>query len=234
MSPMSEVIFNNSSKDANTSRYRADLTLTNRHDVEGMAVAFKVKTNSPERYHVKPSTGSIGRGEVLIIRIHLSPGYEELVSRDRFLILYQKMQAGSDVAQFWKDHSDKSDRFEHRIRVRFNAAEKKHESPIILTNSVEAPKVLKTPSKPTIPSEELAGLHRELGRVKGQLTRVEEQVDWIRSYFVYSLLLQSFLLILLFFVIHKLTSITYILESTESDPNGRFSEVVNSADRTSL
>nr|XP_009857583.1 motile sperm domain-containing protein 2 [Ciona intestinalis] len=235
MSPVAEVIFKQSTKDSNTSRYRSNITLTNRCKEEGMVVAFKVKTNSPERYHVKPSTGSLSTGEELTIRIHLSPGYEDTVSRDRFLILYQKMEAGMDVAEFWKDHIDKSSRFEHRIRVRFEATSTnlRLEPPVVLKNSIETTKISKSPNKSPI-ADEVAGLNRELARVKSQLGRAEESVEWIRSRFVYSLLLQSFLIVLLFLVIYKLSNITYILDRTENDPNGRYSNVVNPDEHTSL
>uniref|UniRef100_H2Y0K8 Motile sperm domain-containing protein 2 n=1 Tax=Ciona intestinalis TaxID=7719 RepID=H2Y0K8_CIOIN len=208
ISPVAEVIFKQSTKDSNTSRYRSNITLTNRCKEEGMVVAFKVKTNSPERYHVKPSTGSLSTGEELTIRIHLSPGYEDTVSRDRFLILYQKMEAGMDVAEFWKDHIDKSSRFEHRIRVRFEATSTnlRLEPPVVLKNSIETTKISKSPNKSPI-ADEVAGLNRELARVKSQLGRAEESVEWIRSRFVYSLLLQSFLIVLLFLVIYKLSNI---------------------------
>ena len=61
-SPVSEIIFDQEDKDAKSGKYQSSFTLTN-PNITG-EVAFKIKTNSPGRYHVKPSSGSVVAGEL--------------------------------------------------------------------------------------------------------------------------------------------------------------------------
>lgn len=52
--------------------------------------------------------------ETVVIRINLATGHERSVSRDRFLILYQRIDSDVDVTEFWACHTSKESRFEHR------------------------------------------------------------------------------------------------------------------------
>jgi len=62
-SPVAEVPFKHNVKDAFSGRYQAHITLTNPNSESIDYVAFKVKTNAPERYHVKPSAGKVAPGK---------------------------------------------------------------------------------------------------------------------------------------------------------------------------
>lgn len=64
-SPVSEVSFSGNKKDKNSGRYQSSISLRSLLS-DDSCVTFKVKTTSPERYHVKPSTGKITAGNWLI------------------------------------------------------------------------------------------------------------------------------------------------------------------------
>lgn len=58
-------------------------------------------------------------GAVAHIRVNLCHGYETTGTKDRFLVLYKEMEDHDDVDdtvvnQFWKQHSDKNSRYEHK------------------------------------------------------------------------------------------------------------------------
>merc|ERR1712110_1217811 len=53
----------------------------------GKPLGYKIKTTSPEKYRVRPSTGSISPGQSVTVEIHVS-GQKEVasLSRDKFLV----------------------------------------------------------------------------------------------------------------------------------------------------
>ena len=82
VNPDQEVIFSPSSSGDLSARVQ----LTN---VSDKIAAYKMKTTSPEKFRVRPSTGSLGQGQTTTIEIHVSksqvPNAASLV-RDKFLI----------------------------------------------------------------------------------------------------------------------------------------------------
>merc|ERR1719474_2236184 len=80
LSPAQEVIFSTSSLGDLTGK----VVLTN---TSGKPLGYKIKTTSPEKYRVRPSTGSISPGQAVTVEIHVS-GQKEVASlnRDKFLV----------------------------------------------------------------------------------------------------------------------------------------------------
>merc|ERR1719150_3214978 len=81
LSPAQEVIFSTSSLGDLTGK----VVLTN---TSGKPLGYKIKTTSPEKYRVRPSTGSISPGQAVTVEIHVS-GQKEVASlnRDKFLVI---------------------------------------------------------------------------------------------------------------------------------------------------
>jgi len=82
VSPAQEIIFSPSSGGDFTARVQ----LTNSSD---KIAAYKMKTTSPEKYRVRPSTGSLGQGQTITIEIHVSRSHVQnsaSLLRDKFLI----------------------------------------------------------------------------------------------------------------------------------------------------
>merc|ERR1712172_99134 len=80
LSPAQEVIFSTSPLGDLTGK----VSLTN---TSGKPLGYKIKTTSPEKYRVRPSTGSISPGQTVTVEIHVS-GQKEVasLSRDKFLV----------------------------------------------------------------------------------------------------------------------------------------------------
>lgn len=69
--------------------------------------SFQLKTTSPEKFSVKPSTGCLAPGETVTIIVTLLQGYQiGGLSRDKFLVMSIPLGANEisnlDLSEFWK------------------------------------------------------------------------------------------------------------------------------------
>lgn len=83
LSPAHEVIFSSSS----SGEFSAKIQIQN---ISSQPVGYKIKTTSPEKYRVKPSTGSLAQNTSATVEIHVPGGQGALTPaslvRDKFLI----------------------------------------------------------------------------------------------------------------------------------------------------
>ena len=76
-------------------------------NVSSQTVGFKIKTTSPEKYRVKPSTGCLQVGAAATVEIHVSGGQTGAtnLARDKFLIsvvLLEQELAGQQLTEALK------------------------------------------------------------------------------------------------------------------------------------
>lgn len=86
------------------------ITLTNNDDKN---ISYKIKTTSPEKFRVRPSTGVLAPTETVAISVVLQPGYQMAgLSRDKFLIMNLPVETSEmspqELAELWKQTSGKS------------------------------------------------------------------------------------------------------------------------------
>uniref|UniRef100_UPI00358E06CD motile sperm domain-containing protein 2 isoform X1 n=1 Tax=Myxine glutinosa TaxID=7769 RepID=UPI00358E06CD len=87
-----------------------------------LPVAFKVKTTSPEKYRVKPSSGCIDSSQTVDILLTLLSGFEA-ATQDKFQVIAAEVRpdgplaSGPDAALFWKG-VPRAAMMEHRLRCR--------------------------------------------------------------------------------------------------------------------
>jgi len=120
--PAVEICFDETRKEESSCRFITEMKLRNlTNEGDKQIVTFKIKTNAPKHYYVKPSIGSIKPGETLSVKLTMAPGHETCVEKDRFLLLYHIIDCcDKDLAIFWKEHECAATRFEHRLKVQFN------------------------------------------------------------------------------------------------------------------
>ncbi|CAJ0578733.1 unnamed protein product, partial [Mesorhabditis spiculigera] len=85
------------------------------------SVMFKIKTTSPEKFRVRPSTGLIGPGVTESIRVYLQNEYRLSAGREKFLLLGLETESTS-VEQFsdlWKS-APAERRVEQKLKCRVN------------------------------------------------------------------------------------------------------------------
>ena len=83
-------------------------------------ISYKIKTTSPEKFRVRPSTGALSPGAQISVNVVLQPGYHiPGLLRDKFLIMSIPIQVpdvtSQDLGDLWKQVSDKEVQ-QHRLR----------------------------------------------------------------------------------------------------------------------
>ncbi|CAJ0942176.1 unnamed protein product, partial [Mesorhabditis belari] len=84
-------------------------------------VMFKIKTTSPEKFRVRPSTGLIPAGVTESVRVYLQNEYRQSASREKFLLLGLETESTS-VEQFsdlWKEAKPEK-KVEQKLKCRVN------------------------------------------------------------------------------------------------------------------
>lgn len=84
---------------------------------------LQIKTTSPEKFRVRPSTGILSPGANTIINVVLQQGHEmPVLSKDKFLVMCMELSSDAsttshDIAELWKNTSSNSIRVEqHRLK----------------------------------------------------------------------------------------------------------------------
>lgn len=67
----------------------------------------QIKTTSPEKFRVRPSSGTLALGASVTIHVLLQPGYQlPPLTRDKFLIMHLPVQSAgmsaAEIADLWK------------------------------------------------------------------------------------------------------------------------------------
>ncbi|KAF0299611.1 Motile sperm domain-containing protein 2 [Amphibalanus amphitrite] len=96
---------------------RIPITLNN---INAGPVAFKVKTTSPEKFRVKPSSGVVSPGCHVTIELALCEGFSvSQVASDKFLLLATPVSSDclcqKELCKLWKNLPN-DQRFEHKLR----------------------------------------------------------------------------------------------------------------------
>ncbi|WKX99694.1 hypothetical protein Q1695_014512 [Nippostrongylus brasiliensis] len=88
------------------------------------AVMFKIKTTSPEKFRVRPSTGCIAAGSTDIIRVYLQSEYRSSCSREKFLLMALETENNNleSFGELWKK-ADNDKKVEQKLRCRIADAD---------------------------------------------------------------------------------------------------------------
>ncbi|CAH1105355.1 unnamed protein product [Psylliodes chrysocephalus] len=95
-------------------------TLELQNTDDSIHVSYKLKTTSPEKFRVKPSTGCLAPGESANVNVTLLPGFQlGGLSRDKFLVMSTPMESnelqGLDLPELWKNTSGRKV-YQHRLK----------------------------------------------------------------------------------------------------------------------
>jgi len=123
--PAKKITFMKEQFDSCSGRFLSELRIANVtcNFVEsgGRSIAYKIKTNAPCKYYVKPSMGTLQVGDQDILHASLDENMaDEDICRDRFLILYTYIDdICEDLNIFWKRKECSGDYNQHRMKVEF-------------------------------------------------------------------------------------------------------------------
>ncbi|XP_061164745.1 motile sperm domain-containing protein 2-like [Saccostrea echinata] len=81
------------------------------------SIAYKVKTTSPEKYKVRPSSGIVKPGTTEKINVHLHQEHHQGVDKDKFLIMAVELNGDppDNLSDYWRT-VPKENIMEHRLR----------------------------------------------------------------------------------------------------------------------
>ncbi|XP_072946728.1 motile sperm domain-containing protein 2-like [Epargyreus clarus] len=104
-------------------------------NMDDSAISFKIRTTSPEKYRVRPSSGLLGIGAMQTVIITVQPGFNvSCVNKDRFLVLALQIPkidiSQTELSELWQS-SSKSKVDEYRLKCQSSEKEKNtlnHES----------------------------------------------------------------------------------------------------------
>ena len=89
-------------------------------NISTKVVGYKIKTTSPEKYRVRPSSGSLGPSQSAIVEMHVSGGYAMTPSsfvRDKFRITAVILES-SDLGQQQLTEALKTSRPDGQYRLK--------------------------------------------------------------------------------------------------------------------
>ncbi|XP_046564606.1 motile sperm domain-containing protein 2-like isoform X2 [Haliotis rubra] len=165
------------------------------------AVAYKVKTTSPEKYRVRPSSGVVKAGTCTEVYVYLQAGYQNsTIQKDKFLIMGMDVTDDSTtVSELWKI-VPRDSIMEHRLRC-------------VYTSSKGSPD---TPTKeiPLSMPEQVARMSKQMDELVTSNNRLEQRVQWL----VWSQIL------MLFAVITAIVAMYFY----ETSAGGRYGSCVSS------
>ncbi|EFO27926.2 hypothetical protein LOAG_00563 [Loa loa] len=96
----------------------ADIVVLKNESVRN--VAYKIKITSPEKFRVRPSTGTIAPGATEFIRVYLQNEFRNSVPREKLLLMAVETSGESEVfGNVWKHSSDEA-KIEHKLRCRLS------------------------------------------------------------------------------------------------------------------
>ncbi|KAJ1374463.1 hypothetical protein KIN20_037152 [Parelaphostrongylus tenuis] len=86
-----------------------------------VSMMFKIKTTSPEKFRVRPTTGVIPPESTEIIRVYLQSEYKDSCAREKFLLLALESENNNleTFGELWKNASSDK-KVEHKLRCRVN------------------------------------------------------------------------------------------------------------------
>lgn len=140
-------------------------TITN---MDESAISFKIRTTSPEKFRVRPSSGTLPPGLSQTVLIVVQPGFQlRTVTKDRFLVMSVQIPktdlSAKELADVWQNSSgSKVD--EYRLKCNFPEKEMQKNG-----NIVEG----KIQDKPDAVAIALNNLQRNYEKLNNQVSRLQ-------------------------------------------------------------
>ncbi|KAJ8924694.1 hypothetical protein NQ315_000845 [Exocentrus adspersus] len=105
-------------------------------------ISYKLKTTSPEKFRVKPSTGCLAPGDNVSVTVTLLPGFQlGGLSRDKFLVMSTQVEdselANLDLSELWKSTSNRKVN-QHRLKCIQSGEVVKNGNPVPVATVREA------------------------------------------------------------------------------------------------
>jgi len=121
ISPSEMLDFDLEEEENNEKNLTTKLILTNSSEANNsIYITYKVKTNSPQKFFVKPNIGVIPPGKESVLLVSLDKTKISAVNNDKFLILFDKFSAENcdNLTSMWREKETKKEFLHQKLRVR--------------------------------------------------------------------------------------------------------------------
>ncbi|XP_046390062.1 motile sperm domain-containing protein 2-like [Ischnura elegans] len=150
------------------------ITLTN---ISDGCISYKIKTTTPDKFRVRPSTGTLTAGSTVNITIILQHGYPiPAYSRDRFLVMCLPIESSSldsqELSELWKQCNGKNVE-QHPLRCNLGSGSWPADSPARSGSSTMA-------SSSADVDKQLANILRGVNELKEAQKRMHGELKWTK------------------------------------------------------
>jgi len=121
ISPSEMLDFDLEEENNNEKNLTTKITLTNSAEADkSMYITYKVKTNSPQKFFVKPNIGVIPPGKECVLLVSLDKTQISTDNNDKFLILFDKFNAENcdNLTSMWREKETKKEFLHQKLKVR--------------------------------------------------------------------------------------------------------------------
>ncbi|XP_071446671.1 motile sperm domain-containing protein 2-like [Hetaerina americana] len=156
----------------NGSSLTGTITLTNTSDG---SISYKIKTTTPDKFRVRPSTGALSAGSTVTITIILQHGYQiPTYSRDRFMVMCLPIESSSmdpqELSDLWKQCNGKNVE-QHPLRCNLGAGSWTLDSPARVGSALMA-------SSSTDIDRQLANIAKSVNELKEAQDKFRGELKW--------------------------------------------------------
>lgn len=152
-------------------------------------LAFKVKTTKPNRYTVRPNSGTIPPRGSVDLRICLQPGYI-VVARDKFLVMLMDLAeednvSGQRLSELWNIHpKDPSKYMEHKLRCSRTVS------------SSASPSLQHPNQSQTMPDDQCRELRGQMEELLKNQQRIKQRISRMCKFQVFVVILLILLMVI--------------------------------------
>lgn len=216
LTPPQEVVFSPSQLGDLTGK----VTLSN---TSGRPLGYKIKTTSPEKYRVRPSTGSLASGQSVTVEIHVSSSQAKEPStllRDKFLVtavlLDREDTPGPQLAEALRTTAPDG---QYRLRCQLAGVAGEQNSsqgpaPVYSSHAIPT-----SPPQPEDPVRQVAIIGRKVAQLVEGQEQISSQLRQLRLLLLLTLATLLLLLLTLFWYLPSCDSSMQILNDSQSKTN---------------
>lgn len=194
LSPPQEVVFSSSPLGDLTGK----VTL---HNNSARPLGYKIKTTSPEKYRVRPSTGCLSPGQDATVEIHVSSSQAKEAGsllRDKFLVTVVSLDR-EDIPAPQLAEALKTQTPDGQYRLRCQLAGSASESVQVLNSTVyTSPAFTASPPQTEDPARQVANIGRKVTQVVASQEQLSAQLKQIHLLLVFVICLLVLLIFLVF------------------------------------
>lgn len=120
LTPAETILF----QKTNSNEFAGNVEITN---VSKKPITYKVKTTAPDKFRVRPSSGTLSPSNSATINVIIQKGQALPINKDKFLVMCMSLPDGEsltneEITNLWKEVSATSDVEQHRLKCAIHSS----------------------------------------------------------------------------------------------------------------